>query len=50
MKKLSLNEMLDLKGGISREEYCALLVDMLAHYDMDEKSVDMALWALRKHC
>lgn len=50
MKQLSLNEMLNLKGGISKEEYCAILVDMLAHYDMDEKSVGMALYALRKHC
>ena len=25
MKQLSLNEMLNLKGGISKEEYCAIL-------------------------
>ena len=52
MKQLSLNEMLDLKGGISREEYCEL-VDQLIDDNWDSWSPEQkkaATVAYSKHC
>lgn len=50
MKQLTFNEMLNLKGGISKEEYCRLLIEIIANNDLDEGAMEGAKYGLRKHC
>ena len=52
MKQLTFNEMLNLKGGVSVEEYCATISMLIEHnwdnWDGDQKRA--AAYAYSKHC
>ncbi|MDO4984253.1 MAG: hypothetical protein Q4E48_01015 [Prevotella sp.] len=50
MKQLSLNEMLDLKGGISAKEYCKILGTIMANNDLKDDLKDIARDRWNEYC
>lgn len=52
LKKLSKNEMNYIKGGISAEEYCDTLVDILTNQDneLSQGALEAADAALKEYC
>ena len=50
MKKLSLNEMLDLKGGVSVEEYCRILGTIMANNKLEGDSATVATMRWNEFC
>ena len=52
MKQLTFNEMLNLKGGVSVEEYCATVSMLIDNcwdsWDSDQRRA--AAYAYAKHC
>ncbi len=52
MKKLSNIDLLNLLGGVSREEYCATLSTLIANNwgDWDKSTQDSAAQSWSKHC
>ena len=47
---MNLFEMQAIAGGISREEYCALLKKMMRECEMDDKNFDNAVEAYHRNC
>lgn len=50
MKQLSLNEMLNLKGGISAKEYCRILGTIMANNDLEGGAKDAAQMRWNQYC
>ncbi len=52
MKTLSINEMLNLKGGVNVEQYCATISMLIEHnwgnWDSDQRQAAAAAYA--SHC
>ncbi|WP_352422583.1 hypothetical protein [Proteiniphilum sp.] len=50
IEELNLQEMEEIKGGVSKEEYCATLVDIVMSNDLDDGAMDGARHGYDKHC
>lgn len=52
IEKLNKKEMLAIKGGVSREEYCKTLRDLFANNQEDWSEEEMESWAnaYMQHC
>ena len=50
MDKLNFFEMQAIAGGISREEYCAQLKQMMRECDMDDTNFGNAVEAYHRNC
>ncbi|MBP1615276.1 MAG: hypothetical protein H6Q13_2724 [Bacteroidetes bacterium] len=47
---LDLQEMNEIKGGVSRDEYCATLINIVMSNDLDEGAMEGARYGYNKHC
>ena len=50
MKQLSINEMLNLKGGIRAKEYCKILGTIMANNDLQGDSKEVAKMRWNEYC
>jgi len=50
LEKLDQKEMNEIKGGVSKEEYCKTLVAIVMNNDLDAGAMEGARHGYNKHC
>lgn len=50
LEVLNLQEMNEIKGGVSRDEYCQTLIDIVMSNDLDDGAMAGARHGYDKHC
>ncbi len=50
LEVLDLQEMNEIKGGVSKEEYCRTLIEIVMNNDLDEGAMEGARAGYNKHC
>ncbi|MDO5665910.1 MAG: hypothetical protein Q4G63_11730 [Bacteroidia bacterium] len=50
LEELNYQEMSEVKGGVSREQYCATLVAIVMENKLDEGAMEGARHGYNKHC
>ncbi|WP_154663611.1 hypothetical protein [Bacteroides neonati] len=50
LEVLNLQEMNEIKGGVSKEEYCQTLINIVMSNDLSEGAMEGARHGYNKHC
>lgn len=50
LEELNYQEMSEIKGGVSREEYCRTLGTIMANNKLDDAAMEGARYGWNKYC